>query len=338
MDYKTKRTVLSSAVLVSSLIVCLVCSVVLMNTLGDGRQSLPENTEAPTTATPTLSVSVPPVTTAPTTTSNATPTQTYENPPYTTGAQTTKTPDVTISVTTPPPVTEEPIVGDPSLTYFQTKLRSFNSTSAVYEVTLRFNAGGHVKLVAINSSYGFSTGDINPAFVRDVINGKYREYLSTPYSFTSNIATENTNLTLTIQTGLEPVDFFVIIDTDPENGLMGESVVQKNQGFLLPAISSCTTPTVKDGRLTFDIQLTGDLPEGAKVQVTYAGGTMESTTTNGKATFVAEYNEQFSNGSMTARIYCQGVAGSDVITLPAIEIVDVPVEDVPEESQNEITE
>lgn len=322
MDYKTKRTVLSSSVIISSVIICLVCSVVLVNAFSAASGNQPLNTPTPADTPSAQPATAAPVTTPPVAASSATPTQTYHNAPYTTAPQNTDAPNVTISVTETPPVTEAPVSVDAALTYFSTRLIAFDDSTATYELTLGFNAGGKVSILAVDSARGLTATDVNPNTIRNVVSGSSWEFLSTPQSVTSGVATANTNLTLTIRTGLNLVDFFIIIDTDVENGLMANTIVQKSQGFDLPTIAEYTTPTVKDGYLAFDVILTKDLPAGATVRVSLPDGTLVETATDRKASFSTQYKEGYAGASLRAYIQCQNVDSTSAVTLPAIVIED----------------
>lgn len=321
MDYKTKRTVLSSSVIISSFIVCLVCVIVLINALAPTIEELPGNTETPATATPTVSVTTPPAATTPPATSNMTPTQTYHNSPYTTAPQTTKTPDVTISVTSEPPAPTD-TVDKAELIAFDAKLTAFTGSTATYTVTMTFNTTGTVKMVAVNSDRMLTSADITPNFIRSAINGINRDILSTPQSLTSGVANANTSLTLMIETGLKPVDFFVIIDTDVENGLMSESIMRQNQGSFIPTIVSSTTPTIdNDGYLVFDVILSQDATVCVQLKKGDESlGTLSEPTTDGKVSFITEYDETYAGASLIAYLQYNGVIGSDrtlLSTIPA---------------------
>lgn len=331
MDYKTKRTVFSSSVIISSLIVCLVCAVVLVNAFSNNGSPSSLQTPTPADNTPSATASATaPVTTPPVVTSNATPTQTYHNSPYTTGPQNTSTPNVTISVTETPQVTDTPVSVDATLLYFNTKLVSFNDSTATYEVTLRFNAAGTVRMVAVNSNRNLTTTDITPTFIRNAINGANRNYLSTQNSVVSGVADANTNLTLQIEAGLDPVDFFVIIDTDVENGLMSNSVMQKYQGAYIPTIESFTTPVLSGGNLIFDVTLTQD----ARIYVQLKAGatkTLYQDTTEKKASFSIPYDAAYAGGSLVAYVQYNGINSASVTTLLDVLPDSVPSPDVTEE-------
>lgn len=338
MDYKTKRTVLSSSVIISSLVICLVCVVVVANAFGGTGDTPSLNTPEPADGTPSATVSTAaPVTTPPVVTSGATPTQTYHNSPYTTGPQGTQTPDVTISVTETPQVTEQPITADATLTYFNTKLIAFNDSTATYTITMGFNAAGTVRVVAVDSNRNLTTTDINPNFIRSAVNGANRNYLSTPNSVVSGVAEANTNLTLQIETGLNPVDFFLILDTDVENGLMSNSIVQKYQGSYVPTIESFTTPVVSGTDLVFDVVLTQD----ATVYVQVNGNTLKQDTTGKKASFSIPYDASYAGGSLEAYIEYKGIKSASVRTLmdvlPSVEQTpentELPVDESPNPSE-----
>lgn len=318
MDQKTKRTVFSSAVLISSFIACLICVIILVNTLGTGADSLPENTAKPENTTPAIIITTPPAgTTPPKATPSATPTQTYQNATYSTAPQTTKTPEVTMSVTTePPPPTDS--YDHAELLSFEVKLVSFTDTAATYDLTMTFNASGKVQLLAINSERKLTGKDINPNFIRNTIAyGANRNMLSTPSSFTTNVATANIPLTVRITTALKPVDYFIIIDTDVENGLMAESIVKKECGDTIPTILGATTPTLdEEGYLTFEVTLSKD----AKVFVQLgenSQGTLAEQTTDGKVSFKLEYQDAYAGLPLIAYLEYNGVRG-DQVRLPNI--------------------
>lgn len=335
MDYKTRRTVLSSSVMIVSVIICLVCAVVIVNAFREPGENPVVNTPTLVDNTPSAAPSTAaPVTTPPVVTSSATPTQTYHNSPYTTAPQNTKVPDVTISVTETPQVTETPITEDAKLTYFNTKLIAFNDSTATYEITMGFNAGGTVRMVAVDSNRNLTTADINPNFIRGAVNGANRNYLSTPNSVVSGVAEANTNLTVQIETGLEPVDFFVIVDTDVENGLMSNSLVQKYQGSYVPTIESSTTPVVSDGKLFFDVMLTQDAIVYVQMKGSGSSQTLYQETLDKKASFAIPYDDAYVGGSLVAYIQYKGINSSSVRTLMNVLPDNVQTPDIPDETGN----